>query len=77
MSWQHGVKILTFGFLGFAFAPYAPLMVLMILFGIVGTWSGKFILNWMDESAFRWGFNLVLTLLALRLLYEAAVEVAA
>jgi uncharacterized membrane protein YfcA len=49
----------------------------MILFGIVGTWSGKFILNWMDESAFRWGFNLVLTLLALRLLYEAAVEVAA
>jgi uncharacterized membrane protein YfcA len=77
MSWQHGVKILTFGFLGFAFAPYAPLMVLMILFGIVGTWSGKLILNWMDESAFRWGFNLVLTLLALRLLYEAAVEVAA
>lgn len=75
MSWQHGVKILTFGFLGFAFAPYAALMVLMILLGVVGTWSGKFILNWMPENVFRNGFNLVLTVLALRLLYEAAIEV--
>ena len=41
MSWQHGVKILAFGFLGFAFAPYAPLMILMVLFGVVGTWSGR------------------------------------
>jgi len=77
MSWQHGVKILAFGFLGFAFAPYAALMILMILFGVVGTWSGKFILNWMAESVFRWGFNLVLTVLAIRLLIEAGLEVAA
>ena len=75
MSWQHGVKILAFGFLGFTFGPYLPLMGLMVLFGIVGTWSGKFILNWMAESVFRRGFNLVLTVLALRLLYEAGTEV--
>lgn len=75
MSWQHGVKILTFGLLGFTFAPYLPLMVMMILLGIVGTWSGKFILNWMADSLFRHGFNLVLTVLALQLLFEAGTEV--
>jgi uncharacterized membrane protein YfcA len=47
----------------------------MILFGVIGTWSGKFILNWMAESVFRRGFNLVLTVLALRLLFEAGTEV--
>ena len=72
MSWQHGVKILTFGFLGFAFGPYIPLLVAMILFGIVGTWSGRYLLNWMPEKVFRAGFNLVLTVLALRLLWSAA-----
>lgn len=77
MSWQHGVKILTFGFLGFQFAPYIELLVAMILFGIVGTWSGRFLLNWMPEKVFRTGFNLVLTVLALRLLYSAAVSVLA
>ena len=76
MSWQHGVKILTFCILGFTFAPYLPLMLLMIMFGFLGTWSGKFLLNWMEENVFRWGFNLVLTVLAIRLLIEAVQEVA-
>ena len=77
MSWQHGVKILAFGLLGFAFGPYIPLMILMVIFGIAGTWSGKFILNWMAENVFRRCFNLVLTVLALRLLLEAGLEITA
>ena len=77
MSWQHGVKILAFGYLGFAFAHYVPLMILMILLGLLGTWSGKFVLDWMPEHVFRWGFNLVLTVLAVRLLIEAGLEAAA
>ncbi|MEX2453165.1 MAG: hypothetical protein WD470_00585, partial [Rhodospirillaceae bacterium] len=77
MSWQHGVKILTFGFLGFAFGPYLALMIAMILFGVAGTWSGRSILNWMPEKAFRTGFNIVLTILAVRLLYSSAVSVLA
>ena len=71
MSWQHGVKILTFGLLGFAFAPYFPLMTGMILFGIIGTWLGKSILTRMPERVFRIAFNTVLTLLATRLIYQA------
>ena len=37
MSCQHGVKILTFGILGFTFAPYLPLMTIMIVLSITGT----------------------------------------
>ena len=74
MSWQPGVKILTFGLLGFSFAPYISLIVSMILFGIVGTWSGKTILLWMPEQIFRKAFSFVLTVLALRLLYESLAD---
>ena len=74
MSFQHAVKIVTFGVLGFAFSPYIPLMLGMIVFGILGTWSGKNILAWMPEKVFRIAFNSVLTLLALRLIYEAGQE---
>ena len=48
----------------------------MMLFGIVGTWSGKYILDWMPEKVFRNGVNLMLTIVALRLLYEASTETA-
>ena len=71
MSWQHGVKILIFGLLGFAFAPYFPLMSVMIVFGIIGTWWGKSILTGMRERVFVLAFNAVLILLATRLIYQA------
>ena len=71
MSCQHGVKILTFGFLGFTFSPYLTLMVIMILLGIIGTWGGKRILTSMSEKVFRLAFNTVLTLLATRLIYQS------
>ena len=69
MSWQHGVKILTFGLLEFAFAPDLPLMIGMILLGIIGTWLGRSILTRMPKRVFRRAFNTVLTLLATRLIY--------
>ena len=71
ISRQPRVKILTFGLLGFAFAPYLPLMIGMILLGIIGTWLGKSILTRMPERVFRRAFNTVLTLLATRLIYQA------
>ncbi|MGI9435701.1 MAG: TSUP family transporter, partial [Geminicoccaceae bacterium] len=41
MSAQHGVKVLTFGLLGFAYAPYLPFIILMIFSGFLGTLLGK------------------------------------
>lgn len=71
MSWQHGIKILMFSVLGFAFSTYASLIGAMIVFGIFGTLSGKAILLKMPEKVFQVALKTVLTLLALGLLYQA------
>ena len=72
MSIQHGLKIIVFGSLGFSFAPYAPLLVGLLAFGFAGTYVGKLVLNRLPEKIFRSGLKVILTLLALRLLYGAA-----
>lgn len=69
---QHSLKVLVFGLLGFAFAPYLPLMALMIGLGFVGTLVGRKILLKVDEKLFKRALNIVLTLLALRLLWQGA-----
>tara|TARA_B100000686_G_scaffold30472_1_gene31224 strand:- start:245 stop:1018 length:774 start_codon:yes stop_codon:yes gene_type:complete len=70
MFWQHGIKIIIFGFLGFAFAPYVTMMVAMILFGSIGVVVGKRILTKMPEHIFKKLFNTILVMLAIWLLYE-------
>ena len=70
MTFQHGIKIITFLFLGFSFFSYLSLILAMIIFGIIGTWVGKKILVSMPEKLFGNIFNLILTILAIRLLFE-------
>jgi len=65
---QHLLKVIVFGVLGFAYGPYLLLIVLMITMGFVGTIIGKKILLTVDEEKFQIGVNVILTLLALRLL---------
>ena len=72
MSIQHGLKIVAFGYLGFAFGPYVPLLIGLLVFGFVGTSVGKLVLNRLPEKIFRTGLKVILTILALRLLYGAA-----
>jgi len=69
---QHALKVLAFGALGFAFAPYLPLIILMILSGFIGTIVGRKLLIKIDEQQFRRWLNIMLTVLALRLIYIAA-----
>ena len=73
MTIQHGLKVLAFGVLGFAFGPYVPLLAGLLAFGFAGTWAGRLVLNRLPERVFRIGLKAILTLLALRLLYGAAV----
>jgi uncharacterized protein len=47
-------------------------MLAMIAFGFAGTWIGLHLLKNIQNEAFRTIFNIVLTLLALRLLWQAA-----
>lgn len=71
MVGQHTVKIVVFGVLGFAFGAYLPLMAAMVATGFLGTWVGKhFLVKSTDERFGRW-LNIILTLLAARLLWKA------
>jgi len=68
---MHLLKIIAFGLLGFAFAPWAGLIALMIASGFLGTLAGSRLLGRMNEATFKKGFKLVMTLLALNLLWHA------
>jgi uncharacterized membrane protein YfcA len=60
----HVFKIAVFGFLGFAFAPWTGLILAMIASGFIGTLIGTRLLARMSEGAFRYGFRLLMTVLA-------------
>ncbi|GAB4576590.1 MAG: hypothetical protein Tsb0019_00750 [Roseibium sp.] len=68
---MHVFKIAAFGLLGFAFAPWAGLIVLMIASGFLGTLAGSRLLGRMEEKTFRTGFKWVMSVLALNLLWQA------
>jgi len=67
---QHLIKIVVFGLLGFAFAPYLGLVGAMILSGFVGTVIGKRCLVKMNDVLFHRVLAVILTLLAAKLLYD-------
>lgn len=72
MTVQHLLKTIAFGFLGFAFSTWAGLIVLLIIFGFLGTLAGRFVLSRIDEKRFRLILNGILAVLALRLIYAGA-----
>lgn len=69
---QHGLKVAAFGVAGFAFADWIPLLAAMILAGFAGTIAGSRLLNAMPEAAFRTGFRLVMSLLAIAMIVRGA-----
>lgn len=70
MTVQHGLKVIAFGILGFAFGPYIPLVVGMIAFGFIGTIVGRRVLMRIDEKRFKLALNGILILLSLRLIWS-------
>lgn len=68
---QHGLKILAFGLLGFAYAAWAPLLAAMIASGVAGTWVGTRLLDNLPEELFRLAFKTVMTLLSLQIVWSA------
>lgn len=72
MGAQHALKIVVFGFLGFAFADWLGLIGMMLIGGLVGTILGSFVLNRLPAAIFAKGLKVILTLLALNLLAMAA-----
>jgi uncharacterized protein len=72
MCIQHGLKVIAFGWLGFNFADWLPLMAAMIASGFLGTWMGTRLLEKLPEDVFRTILKWLLTVLALDLLRRAA-----
>lgn len=72
MTVQHTLKVAAFGFLGFAFLPWVPLLAAMIAAGFLGTMLGKRLLDRLPHHVFARAFKIILTVLAARLLYAAA-----
>ena len=77
MTLQHLLKSVVFGFLGFAFAPWLPLIAAMIASGFLGTVIGKRLLTRMAPRYFRTILNAILLILAARLAWSAAEAVMA
>lgn len=69
MTVQHLLKTVAFGLLGFAFTQWAGFIALLILSGFLGTIVGRSVLMRIDEARFKRILNVILTLLALRLIY--------
>lgn len=69
MTIVHVMKLIAFGIAGVAFAAYAPLMVAMIAAAALGNWAGFKALDHVPERLFRIVFQLLVTALALRLLW--------
>lgn len=71
MTIQHGLKIITFVLLGFAFGPYIALLIGLVTFSFICSYAGKLLLNRLPERIFRVALKATLTVLALQLLYSA------
>ncbi|WP_239985599.1 sulfite exporter TauE/SafE family protein [Marinobacter salexigens] len=72
MVLQHAPKALVFGITGFVFAHWLPFILAMIACGFAGTWLGLRLLNSLNNQWFSKALNLVLTTLALRLIWQAS-----
>jgi uncharacterized membrane protein YfcA len=72
MSAQHLLKMAVFSAVGFAFWDWLPLVAAMILAGVAGTWLGLKLLDRVPPAHFRQAFRWIVTLLALRLLWQAS-----
>lgn len=70
MTVQHLLKTLMFGFLGFAFVPWLGFIGAMIAAGAVGTLLGRLVLEKLTDHRFRIALDIVLGLLAIRLIWS-------
>jgi len=68
MTLQHALKVIVFGFLGFAFAEWGLFVVAMIGCGLCGTFAGRLFLDRFDDRWFRRALDVLLLLISARLI---------
>jgi uncharacterized membrane protein YfcA len=68
MTALHVTKVVIFGLFGFAFAPYLPLIIFMMISGLGGSWVGTKILHKIDSKIFVYLLKGMISLLCLKLI---------
>ena len=72
MTSQHILKTLIFGFLGFAYGPWIGFVIGLVATGFLGTLIGRHVLGRTSDKRFGLVVNVVLAVVALRLIWLAA-----
>lgn len=72
MTLQHFLKIVAFGFLGFAYGPWIGFIFSMIVAGFLGTIAGRSVLIRMSDKGFKRALDIVLLLISIRLIWQGA-----
>ncbi|MEM9599374.1 MAG: sulfite exporter TauE/SafE family protein [Acidobacteriota bacterium] len=70
MTLLHGLKALTFAYLGFSFGQWWPLLLGMVVAVTAGSWAGNRLRDRLPEANLKTAFKVLLTVLALRLLVQ-------
>lgn len=70
VSTHYLLKAIAFGVIGFAYEAWLPFIVVMVASGFAGTLLGGRILEKVPEKSFGTAFRVVLTIFALKLLWD-------
>lgn len=71
MSGQHLLKLIVFSAIGISFWQWLPLIGVMIVAGVAGTWWGLKLLNHIPAQHFKLIFRVVISVLAVRLVWSS------
>lgn len=71
MTMVHILKLAAFAAIGFSLWDYVPLIAVMVTTGAIGNWLGEVALAHTSERRFRLILQMGLTILALRLIWNA------
>ena len=74
MTIQHGLKVVTFGVLGFSFAPWAGFLIAMIVVGYLGTVVGRRVLLRISTEIFKQLLDAALVLISLHLIWRGGAQ---
>jgi uncharacterized membrane protein YfcA len=70
MTIQHGIKIIVFASLNINILDYWPMLIAMGVASLAGNIAGAKLLGKLNEERFRYSLNLLMTALAIRLIWS-------